>query len=124
MKKQISLLLAALFLTISSLMAQAGGMQRQTPEERVKATMEKIMALNLTEDQTKKTNIVITDFVNSQQKAMEELRGGGGDREGWMTKRKEMEDARDNKLKEIFTADQFKKWIDEIVPSMRPQRRN
>lgn len=123
MKKQFSLLLAALFVTISSLMAQ-GGMQRQTPEERVKATMEKILVLELTEDQTKKTTIVITDFVNSQQKTMEELRSGGTDREGWMTKRKELEDNRDKKLKEIFTADQFKKWIDEIVPSMRPQRSN
>lgn len=124
MKKQLTLLLMAFFVGITGLMAQ-GGMQRQTPEERVKATMEKIAVLGLNEDQTKKTTAVITDFVGNQQKAMEDYRAsGGGDREVWMAKRKEMEDDRDKKLKEILTADQYKKWIEEIVPSMRPQRSN
>jgi hypothetical protein len=124
MKKQLTLLLMAFFVGITGLMAQ-GGMQRQTPEERIKATMEKMTVLGLNEDQTKKTTLVITDFVGNQQKAMEDYRAsGGGDREVWMAKRKEMEDARDKKLKEILTADQYKKWIEEIVPSMRPQRSN
>ena len=124
MKKQLTLLLMAFFVGITGLMAQ-GGMQRQTPEERIKATMEKMAVLGLNEDQTKKTTVVITDFVGNQQKAMEDFRAnGGGDREALMAKRKEMEDDRDKKLKEIFTADQDKKWIEEIVPSMRPQRSN
>ena len=124
MKKQITLVLMSLLMGLSSLMAQ-GGMQRQTPEERVKATMEKMAVLDLKEDQTKKTTVVITDFVGNQQKAMEDFRAnGGGDREALMAKRNEMEDDRDKKLKEIFTADQYKKWIEEIVPSMRPQRSN
>ena len=124
MKKQLTLLLMAFFVGITGLMAQ-GGMQRQTPEERIKATMEKMTVLGLNEDQIKKTTLVITDFVGNQQKAMEDYRAsGGGDREVWMAKRKEMEDARDKKLKEILTADQYKKWIEEIVPSMRPQRSN
>jgi len=122
MKKQVTLVLMSLLMGLSSLMAQG---PRQTPEERVKATMEKLVPLNLTDEQTTKTSSIITDFINSQQKAMEDFRANGGaDREGWMAKRKEMEDARDGKMKTIFTADQYKKWIDEIVPSMRPQRRN
>jgi hypothetical protein len=39
-----------------------------------------------------------------------------------MAKRKELATERDNKLKAIFTADQFKKWQDEIEPALRPQR--
>jgi len=113
MKKQITLVLTCLLMGLSSLMAQ-GGMQRQTPEERVKATMEKIAVLDLKEDQTKKTTAAMEDF----------RANGGGDREALMAKRKEIEDDRDKKLKEIFTADQYKKWIEEIVPSMRPQRSN
>jgi hypothetical protein len=122
MKKQVTLVLMSLLMGLSSLMAQG---PRQTPEERVKATMEKLVPLGLDKEQTKKTTDIITDFVNAQQKIMEDFRANGGtDREGWMAKRKEMEDTRDGKLKAIFTADQYKKWIDEIVPSMRPQRRN
>jgi hypothetical protein len=37
-------------------------------------------------------------------------------------KRKELTDARDAKLKVIFTEAQMKQWKDEIEPSMRPQR--
>ncbi len=125
MKKQIVLYVLTFFVSISGLLAQGGGMQRQTSEERVKANMEAIKPLLLNEEQTKKTTDVVTDFVNNQQKLMEDFRtNGGGDREGWMAKRKEVEDARDAKLKEIFNANQYKKWIEEIVPSMRPQRRN
>ncbi len=114
----------AFFVGITGLMAQ-GGMQRQTPEERIKATMEKMAVLGLNEDQTKKTTVVITDFVGNQQKAMEDFRATFvGDREALRAKRIEIEDDRDKKLKEIFNADQYKKWIEEIVPSMRPQRSN
>jgi hypothetical protein len=124
MKKQLTLLLMAFFVGITGLMAQ-GGMQRQTPEERIKATMEKMAVLGLNEDQTKKTTVVITDFVGNQQKAMEDFRATFvGDREALRAKRIEIEDDRDKKLKEIFNADQYKKWIEEIVPSMRPQRSN
>jgi hypothetical protein len=34
-----------------------------------------------------------------------------------------MSTERDEKLKAIFTEDQFKKYKDEVEPSMRPQRR-
>ena len=37
-------------------------------------------------------------------------------------KRKELADARDKKLKEIFTEAQMKQWKDEIEPSMNPPR--
>ncbi|MCW3089197.1 MAG: hypothetical protein JWP81_266 [Ferruginibacter sp.] len=113
---------AALF-SITAVNAQGGGGgQRQTPEERTKATMEKLAVLNLSADAKTKTEAIITDYNNTSQKAMQEIRAAGGDRDAMMAKRKELSDARDVKLKAIFTEEQMKKWKDEIEPSLRPQR--
>ena len=123
MKKKLMMGFLALTCFMGSVMAQGGGMQRQTPEERTKATMEKLAPLTLTTDQTTKTTLVFSDFYNAQQKAMEEMRASGTmDRDAMMAKRDELAKARDAKLKDIFTADQYKKWTDEIEPSLRPQR--
>ena len=122
MKKQILLLVAAVCFSITSLMAQ-GGMQRQTPEERTKAAVEKMTPLNLDANTKAKTEVILTEFYTAQQKAMQEMRESGNpDREAFMAKRKELAEARDAKLKLIFTQEQLKKWIDEIEPSLRPQR--
>ena len=105
MKKQFFLLMAVMFISFGAAIAQGG--QRQTPEERTKTTA------------------LFTDLYTQQQKALEEMRASGSmDREAFQAKRKEMNDARDLKLKEIFTADQYKKFKDEIEPAMTPQRRS
>ena len=78
--------------------------------------------LNLDAATKAKADVIITDFVNGQQKATDEVRAAGGDREAMMAKRKEFSDARDVKLKAIFTEAQYKQWKDEIEPSLRPQR--
>lgn len=49
---------------------------------------------------------------------------GSMDREALSAKRKEMSDARDAKLKTVFSEEQFKKWKADIEPAMAPQRRN
>jgi len=122
MKKRILLFAAGILFSMTALMAQ-GNMQRQTPEERTKATIEKMAPLNLDADTKAKTEVIIAEFYNAQQKAMEEMRASGSmDREAMQAKRKELADARDGKLKLIFTQEQLKKWIDEIEPSLRPQR--
>jgi hypothetical protein len=124
MKKQFLLLMVVMFISFTAVKAQAG-MQSQTPEERTKATIEKLAPLQLSEDQTKKATAVFTDTYTNQQKVMEEMRASGSfDREAFQAKRKELNTARDARLKEIFTADQFKKWQEEIEPSLRPQRKN
>jgi hypothetical protein len=121
MKKQLLLVVFAAVLGIGSVYAQGG--QRKTPEERTKAAMEKITALNLDADAKTKAEVIIADFYNAQQKAMEAMRASGTpDREAMMAKRKELSMERDNKLKTVFTADQLKKWQEEIEPSLRPQR--
>jgi len=121
-KKQIALVALMLSLTLGSF-AQ-GGMQRRSVEERVKETIEKMEPLKLTADQTTQADSIFTHFYNDQQKAFEEMRSSGNmDREAMRSKRQEMMDARDAKLKALLSEDQFKKFKDEIEPAMMPQRR-
>lgn len=122
MKKKILLLVSAVCFSVSLLMAQ-DRMQRQTPEERTKATIEKMAPLNLDEATRAKTEPIIAEFYNAQQKAIQEMRESGtNDRDAMMAKRRELAVARDAKLKLIFSQEQMKKWIEDIEPSLRPQR--
>jgi periplasmic protein CpxP/Spy len=122
MKKQFLFMAFAAIFSITAANAQGGGGQRMTPEERIKFTIEKMAPLNLDAATKVKSDAIITDYINEQQKAMDELRASGADRDAMMAKRKEMADARDVKLKAIFTEVQMKQWKDEIEPSLRPQR--
>ena len=120
MKKQLGLVAMAAMFSIAVANAQGG--QRMTPEERIKFTIEKMAPLNLDVATKAKSDSIITDYINESQKVMDELRESGADRETMMAKRKEIADARDLKLKAIFTEAQMKQWKDEIEPSLRPQR--
>ena len=123
MKKAL-LLLAVAFTAIYTVRAQGGPMQR-TVEERVNATMEKLADLKLDKEQTDKTKAVFTEFYEARDKMMQGMRSGGNppDREQMREKFQKMNTGRDEKLKKIFTEGQYKKWKEEIEPSMRPQRR-
>jgi periplasmic protein CpxP/Spy len=122
MKKQFVLMAFAAMFSITAANAQGGGGQRMTPEERIKFTIEKMAPLNLDAATKVKSDAIITDYINESQKAMDELRASGADRDAMMAKRKEFADVRDAKLKLIFTEAQMKQWKDEIEPSLRPQR--
>ncbi len=118
-------LLIVLAMSSVFIYAQGGDQQRKSPEERLAAVMEKLSPLKLDADATEKTKTVIADYFTAQQAAMKEMRESGNmDRETMMIKRKELAYIRDAKLKNIFTADQMKQWVDEIEPSLRPQRKN
>lgn len=123
MKKQLVLLAITALFGFTAVNAQGGGGgQRQTPEERTKATMEKMAALKLDDATKAKVEVIIADFNNSSNKEMAAIRESGGDREEMMAKRAELTEARDKKLKEVLTAAQMKQWKDDIEPSMAPQR--
>lgn len=122
MKKQLVLAAIAAMFSITAVNAQGGGGQRMTPEERIKFTIEKMAPLNLDAATKVKSDAIITDYINESTKAMDELRAAGSDRDAMMAKRKELSDARDVKLKAIYTEAQYKQWKDEIEPSLRPQR--
>lgn len=122
MKKQFVLMVVAALFSITAVNAQGGG-QRMTPEERTKATIEKMAALKMDDATKAKADVIIADFYNAQQKAMDEMRASGSfDRDAFTAKRKELAEARDKKLKEILTEAQMKQWVDEVEPSTRPQR--
>jgi hypothetical protein len=123
MKKHLLLMMFAVSALVGSIYAQGGGGQRMTAEERTKLVMEKMAVLNLEADAKTKTEVIIGDFYKAQQKAMEEMRASGTmDRDAMMAKRKTLTEERDAKLQAVLTADQLKKWKDEIEPSLRPQR--
>ena len=118
MKFKVALL--AMLMSGSVLLATAqpgGGMQRRTPEElskRVVDTLTTIFKL----DQPKQTEVqtVFTDFYKTMQSAMQSgTRPEASEREKWMG-------VRDEKLKKILTAEQFKKYKDDIEPAMRMRR--
>ena len=120
MKTKISMLVALLFAATISTQAQQGT-QRRTVEERVKSAMDKISdPLKLDKAQQDKTTAVFTDFYTSQDKMREDARAGGTRPDRSVMDK--MANDRDDKLKSIFTDDQFKKFKDDIEPALRPQR--
>ena len=119
MKTKITMFIALLFaITIN---ANSQGMQRMTVEERVKATMDKMTTpLNLDTAEQSKTAAVFTDFYTAQNKMREDARASGT-RPDRSVFEKMMND-RDDKLKAIFTDEQYKKYKDEVEATLRPQR--
>lgn len=129
MKTKIGFLVMLLFAGVLTIQAQGGGgggFQMPTVEERMKVTMEKLAELKLDKDQTTKADSIFANYYRTQNKMFEEMRAAGGqpDREKMRADREKMVGERDEKLKKVFTEDQFKKFKDEIEPALRPQRGN
>jgi protein CpxP len=117
------LLYTAILLAGTITVSAQGGFQRRTVEERVKAVLEKLEPFKL--DAAKKAEIdsLFTRSYKAQDTKMEEMRASGTfDREAMRTEREKTAAARDEKLKKIFTEEEFKKWKEEIEPSLRPPR--
>ena len=68
-----------------------------------------------------KTTAVFTDFYTTQDKMREDARASGN-RPDRSAMEKIMND-RDEKLKAIFTDEQYKKYKAEVEATLRPQRR-
>ena len=126
MKKKFLLVVIVLVTSLTTLYAQNGGFQHQTVQERVANTMSKLTALKLDSATTIQADSIFTNFFTAQQKAMQDMMSGGGqvDRDAMRQKRQALADDRDAKLKAIFTTDQYNNWINNIEPSLRPQRGN
>ena len=124
MKKQLFLSLLAIVTSVGTIMAQ-DAMQPKKPNERAKETYFKLKTdLSLVGEQDAKVYQVFEDFYTAQQKAMEEMRNSGAmDRDKMKETRDKLNAERDAKLKAILTEEQMKKWITDVEPGMRPQRR-
>ena len=122
MKKQFFLFIAATLFSISSLMAQEGR-QKLTPEQKTKATMEKLEVFKLDATAKAKTESIFKEFYTSVQKSMEEMRASGNmDREATKEKRYELVNIRNGQLKKVLTHEQMRIWVDEIEPTLMPKK--
>jgi cell fate (sporulation/competence/biofilm development) regulator YlbF (YheA/YmcA/DUF963 family) len=123
MKKKILFLASMAICAVFTVNAQ-GGMPRRTVEERVKSVMDKLVDFKLDKDKTAQTDSAFTAYYKSQDKMREEMMAGGGmpDRDAMREKMQKFAAERDDKLKKIFTDEQYKKWKDEIEATTRPQR--
>jgi periplasmic protein CpxP/Spy len=124
MKKKMLLIAAFALLIFFAANAQQGGGMRMSVPERVKMVMDKLTDFKLDNDKTALTDSTFTNYYRGLQKMMEDMRAAGGqpDRDKMMDGRKKLADERDDKLKKIFTDDQYKKWKNDIEPTTRPQR--
>ncbi len=125
MKTRIMLTAVVLFISGIAANAQGGGFPRRTVEERLKAVDDKIAVFNLEKSKKDQADTIFTQFFKAQDAKRDEIMGSGSpDREKMRSEMQKLSADRDEKLKSIFTDDQFKKWKDEIEPSLRPQRPN
>jgi periplasmic protein CpxP/Spy len=124
MKKMIAAVLITALFSTAAIAQGGGGFPRKTVPERVKEVMEKLADFKLEKTKADMADSIFTIFFTSQQKMMDEMRASGGmpDREVMKEKRQKLVDERDAKLKTVFTEEQFKKWKEEIEPSMRQGR--
>jgi hypothetical protein len=124
--KQISLMLVAFLAVGITVNAQGGGggFQRRTPEERTAAIHVKIdSAFKLEPAKMANLDTALVTLYRQQEKKREELMAGGmPDRETFMAEMKKFNDAQDEIMKAVLTADQYTIWKEKIQPSMRPQR--
>jgi protein CpxP len=125
MKLKFLIMLCLFTGTAFTMYAQpGGGFQRRTVPERVAIVHAKLdSAFKPSADKLAKLDAVFTDYYTAQDAKRQELMAGGmPDRETMMAEMKKLADARDEKLKGILTADEYKTWKDPIEPSLRPQR--
>ncbi|HMR90782.1 MAG TPA: hypothetical protein PKC69_00640 [Chitinophagaceae bacterium] len=125
MKRKSILFFAIMIAFAFTAQAQGGGFQRRTVEERVKIAHDKIdSAFKLEAAKLTKVDEAFTTYYKDQDKAMQEMMSGGErpNREAMQEKLKPITEARDAALKAVLNDDQYKKWKEEIEPSLMPRR--
>lgn len=81
--------------------------------------MEKLKAFKLSPDANEKTNKVLAEFYKDQQKMLDgAIKNGVGNVDAYKAKKQKLVADRDDKLKKLFTKDQFNTWITVIEPSL------
>lgn len=125
MKIKNVLMLAILLVGMVAVNAQGGNFPQRTVEERVKAVHEKLdSAFKFDASKQAKIDTIFATYYRQQDKIREELRSGGErpDREMMRAKMQPAIDARDKELKTLLTEEEYKKWKDEIEPSLMQRR--
>jgi protein CpxP len=124
MKRKILVAAMAALLGWGTAFAQEAGRQQRMPAtERAKAAVEKMSVLDLTAEARTGATTVMTEFYQSMDKAIAEMRQSGAiDREALLATRRRLVAARDEQLKKLFTEEQMSRFLKEVEPTLRPQR--
>jgi hypothetical protein len=122
MKKQFLLIAAILLAGTAVVNAQGGGggnFPRRTVQERIQVVHQKIdSAFKLDAVKLAQVDSAFANYYRAQDRLREEMQAGG-DRNAMREKMQPLTDARDKELKTALGDDNFKKFKDEIEPSMR-----
>ena len=131
MKKHLVILTIVLF-SLTSIQAQppggGGGFQRRTPAERVAVIHQKLdSAFKLDPVRLGLIDTALTVLYKKQDTRMLEIReaamaGERPDPEALREEMKKYNDAQEEIIKAVLTAEQFTIWKDQILPAMRPAR--
>lgn len=122
--KRLTLAIVLLLSICSLALAQGGGFQRRTVEERVKRVHDKIdSAFKLEPAKLAQSDSAFATYYRATDKVRDAMiaEGGQPDFQAMRAKMQPYADARDKELKAIYGDDNYKKWKDEIEPSLRPR---
>ncbi len=128
MKTKAFILAIVLFVFTGVLNAQGS---KRSVESRVENVMNKFDVLKLDKATSETVSEIFTDFYTAQDKIRDNIQGPattlaqGFARQDYQSVRKQNEkiiDDRDKRLKKALTTDQYKKWTDEIEPSLRSKK--
>ena len=131
MNKHILVLTIAFFsLTVAQAQPPGGGggFQRRTPAERVAVIHQKLdSAFKLDPVRLALIDTALTVLYKKQDTRMLEIReaamaGERPDPEALREEMKKYNDAQEEIIKAVLTAEQFTIWKDQILPAMRPAR--
>lgn len=125
---KIRLFLISSFLL--ALISVANSQNRKSVEDRVADVHEKFeKAFNFEKNKLDEIDAVFTDFYTSQEKIRQNIQGPslaqGFVQQDFQSIRKRNDDYindRDKRLKKLLTVDQYKKWKDDIEPSLKSRR--
>lgn len=123
--KKIIVALCFLFAGTSYLQAQDLIIKYQfrTPEEKTKLALDKLKDFKLKSDDSDKTAKVLAEFYKDQQKMLDgAIKNGVSNVEEYKAKKLKLAADRDDKLKKLFSKDQFITWLNVIEPSLQPKR--
>ena len=124
MKKSVIILTLLIATGSMSVIAQGGGFQQRTPEERLKQVRIKLdSAFKLDADTLKKVDEVFMNSYKESDKMREEfMNSGNQDFQAMREKMQPINEARDAKLKPLFGEANFKIWKEAIEPTLRGGR--
>jgi hypothetical protein len=121
MKIKSGLLCMILFAVLVIAKGQAG-MQRSTPEERSRKLVDTITTvLKLDQSQQSSAQITFMEYYKETDKIREAIQAGTPPDRSQFEK---LTSDRDEKLRKFLSADQFKKFKDDIEPAMHARRQN